>query len=278
MKSDNLIIMAAGASSRMKRSLNREIVDSNVYEIANNSHKSLIPLGRHGRPLIYYLIKNAIKANYSNIYIITGEENNDFKQFIISQSFKNINIQFVKQYIPKGREKPLGTSDAVVQALDQFPELKTNIFTVCNGDNLYSVNTLNLLKEKRNNPHALISYSWSAFNYEKERISKFAVISMDSNNNLKDIVEKPDMDIVDNYKDKSGEIGLSMNIFSFTGSMIYSYVKNCPINEKRNEKELPEAVRVLIRENPNSMFCYKVFEHLPDLTNSSDIENFKNME
>tara|TARA_B100000902_G_scaffold26477_1_gene31903 strand:- start:328 stop:1164 length:837 start_codon:yes stop_codon:yes gene_type:complete len=278
MKSDNLIIMAAGASSRMKRSLNREIVDSNVYEIANNSHKSLIPLGRHGRPLIYYLIKNAIKANYSNIYIITGEDNNDFKEFIISQSFKNINIQFVKQYIPKGREKPLGTSDAVVQALDQFPELKTNIFTVCNGDNLYSVNTLNLLKEKRNNPHALISYSWSAFNYEKERISKFAVISMDSNNNLKDIVEKPDMDIVDNYKDKSGEIGLSMNIFSFTGSMIYSYVKNCPINEKRNEKELPEAVRVLIRENPNSMFCYKVFEHLPDLTNSSDIENFKNME
>ena len=278
MKSDNLIIMAAGASSRMKRSLNREIVDSNVYEIANNSHKSLIPLGRHGRPLIYYLIKNAVKANYSNIYIITGEDNNDFKQFIISQSFKNINIQFVKQYIPKGREKPLGTSDAVVQALDKFPELKTNIFTVCNGDNLYSVNTLNLLKEKRNNPHALISYSWSAFNYEKERISKFAVISMDSNNNLKDIVEKPDMDIVDNYKDKSGEIGLSMNIFSFTGSMIYSYVKNCPINEKRNEKELPEAVRVLIRENPNSMFCYKVFEHLPDLTNSSDIENFKNME
>jgi len=278
MKSDNSIIMAAGASSRMKRSLNREIVDSNVYEIANNSHKSLIPLGRHGRPLIYYLIKNAIKANYSNIYIITGEDNNDFKEFIISQSFKNINIQFVKQYIPKGREKPLGTSDAVVQALDQFPELKTNIFTVCNGDNLYSVNTLNLLKEKRNNPHALISYSWSAFNYEKERISKFAVISMDSNNNLKDIVEKPDMDIVDNYKDKSGEIGLSMNIFSFTGSMIYSYVKNCPINEKRNEKELPEAVRVLIRENPNSMFCYKVFEHLPDLTNSSDIENFKNME
>ena len=278
MKSDNLIIMAAGASSRMKRSLNREIVDSNVYEIANNSHKSLIPLGRHGRPLIYYLIKNAIKANYSNIYIITGEDNNDFKEFIISQSFKNINIQFVKQYIPKGREKPLGTSDAVVQALDQFPELKKSIFTVCNGDNLYSVNTLNLLKEKRNNPHALISYSWSAFNYEKERISKFAVISMDSNNNLKDIVEKPDMDIVDNYKDKSGEIGLSMNIFSFTGSMIYSYVKNCPINEKRNEKELPEAVRVLIRENPNSMFCYKVFEHLPDLTNSSDIENFKNME
>ena len=278
MKSDNLIIMAAGASSRMKRSLNREIVDSNVYEIANNSHKSLIPLGRQGRPLIYYLIKNAIKANYINIYIITGEDNNDFKEFIISQSFMNINIQFVKQYIPKGREKPLGTSDAVVQALDQFPELKTNIFTVCNGDNLYSVNTLNLLKEKRNNPHALISYSWSAFNYEKERISKFAVISMDSNNNLKDIVEKPDMDIVDNYKDKSGEIGLSMNIFSFTGSMIYSYVKNCPINEKRNEKELPEAVRVLIRENPNSMFCYKVFEHLPDLTNSSDIENFKNME
>ena len=250
----------------------------NVYEIANNSHKSLIPLGKEGRPLIYYLIKNAIKANYSSIYIITGVDNSDFKEFIISQSFENINIQFVKQYIPKGREKPLGTSDAVVQALDQFPELKQNIFTVCNGDNLYSVSTLNLLKEKRNHPHALISYSWSAFNYEKERISKFAVISMDSKNNLIDIVEKPDLDIVDNFKDESGELGLSMNIFSFTASKIYSYVKNCPINELRNEKELPEAVRILNRENPNEIFCYKVFEHLPDLTNSSDIDNFKNME
>ena len=278
MKRDNLIIMAAGASSRMKKSLKREMVDSNVYEIANNSHKSLIPLGKEGRPLIYYLIKNAIKANYSNIYIITGVDNSDFKEFIISQSFENINIQFVKQYIPKGREKPLGTSDAVVQALDQFPELKQNIFTVCNGDNLYSVSTLNLLKEKRNHPHALISYSWSAFNYEKERISKFAVISMDSKNNLIDIVEKPDLDIVDNFKDESGELGLSMNIFSFTASKIYSYVKNCPINELRNEKELPEAVRILNRENPNEIFCYKVFEHLPDLTNSSDIDNFKNME
>ena len=278
MKRDNLIIMAAGASSRMKKSLKREMVDSNVYEIANNSHKSLIPLGKEGRPLIYYLIKNAIKANYSNIYIITGVDNSDFKEFIISQSFENINIQFVKQYIPKGREKPLGTSDAVVQALDQFPELKPNIFTVCNGDNLYSVSTLNLLKEKRDHPHALISYSWSAFNYQKERISKFAVISMDSKNNLIDIVEKPDLDIVDNFKDESGELGLSMNIFSFTASKIYSYVKNCPINEVRNEKELPEAVRILNRENPNEIFCYKVFEHLPDLTNSSDIDNFKNME
>jgi len=278
MKSDNLIIMAAGASSRMKKSLKKEMVDSNIFEIANNSHKSLIPLGKKGRPLVYYLIKNAIDANYSNIYIITGVDNDDFKEFIISQSFKNINIQFVKQFIPKGREKPLGTSDAVVQALDQFPVLKKNIFTVCNGDNLYSVETLNLLKEKRNQPHALISYSWSAFNFEKERISKFAVISMDSKNNLKDIVEKPDISIIDNFRDESGDLGLSMNIFSFTGSMVYSYLLDCPINEKRNEKELPEAVRILIRENPSSMYCYKVFEHLPDLTDSSDIDNFKDIE
>ena len=38
---------------------------------------------------------------------------------------------------------------------------------------------------------------------------------MDSKNNLIDIVEKPDLDIVDSYKDKSGELGLSMNIFRF---------------------------------------------------------------
>ncbi len=278
MTSENLIIMAAGTSSRMKKTLKKEMFGKKVFQIANNSHKSLIPLGKQGKPMVYYLIKNAIQANYSNIYIITGIDNKHFKEFIISQSFEKINIQFVIQNIPEGREKPLGTSDAVVQALDQYPELKKNIFTVCNGDNLYSVETLNLLKQKRNHLHALISYGWSAFNYENERISKFAIISMDLNNNLKDIVEKPDLNIVDQYRDESGDLGLSMNIFSFTGSIVYPYVKDCPINEKRNEKELPEAVRILIRENPNSIYCYKVFEHLPDLTDSSDINNFKNIE
>jgi NDP-sugar pyrophosphorylase family protein len=278
MTSSNLIIMAAGASSRMKKSLKEGSYDEKVLEIAANSHKSLIPLGKNGRPLIYYLIKNAIEANYKKIYIITGIDNKYFKDYIFSKFLDDVEIQFVIQKIPEGREKPLGTSDAVVQALDQYPELKTNIFTVCNGDNLYSVKTFNLLKEKRESPHALISYSWSAFNYENERISKFALISMDSNNNLKDIVEKPDLNIVDQFRDDSGDLGLSMNIFSFTGSEIYPYVLECPINEKRNEKELPEAVRILIRKKSNSVYCYKVFEHLLDLTDSSDINFFKNIE
>jgi NDP-sugar pyrophosphorylase family protein len=262
----------------MKKSLKEGSYDEKVLEIAANSHKSLIPLGKNGRPLIYYLIKNAIEANYKKIYIITGIDNKYFKDYIFSKFLDDVEIQFVIQKIPEGREKPLGTSDAVVQALDQYPELKTNIFTVCNGDNLYSVKTFNLLKEKRESPHALISYSWSAFNYENERISKFALISMDSNNNLKDIVEKPDLNIVDQFRDDSGDLGLSMNIFSFTGSEIYPYVLECPINEKRNEKELPEAVRILIRKKSNSVYCYKVFEHLLDLTDSSDINFFKNIE
>ena len=40
-----------------------------------------------------------------------------------------------------------GTADAVAQAIDQFPYLKSESYCVCNSDNLYSVNALKLIRE-----------------------------------------------------------------------------------------------------------------------------------
>jgi NDP-sugar pyrophosphorylase family protein len=79
--------------------------------------------------------------------------------------FTSITIRFALQHIPHSREKPLGTADAVQQALEQYPELANTTFTVCNGDNLYSTSVFKLLRASREEPHALISYARSGMNF-----------------------------------------------------------------------------------------------------------------
>ncbi|MGB0828197.1 MAG: sugar phosphate nucleotidyltransferase [Flavobacteriaceae bacterium] len=277
-KNNSLLIMAAGASSRMKQSLESSSLGPSVKNKAQKLHKSLIPLGPKGEPLLYYLINNAYQAGYNSIYLITSEENQSFKEYLNQWKqqgyFTAIKFYFAPQSIPEGREKPLGTADAVQQALMQYPELRKTTFTVCNGDNLYSSHVFERLATPRNAPHALISYARSGLRFSDERISKFAVMHIDSSGFLKEIIEKPDPSEVEQYRDKSGELRVSMNIFSFNGGLLYPYLVKCPLHPKRDEKELPEALRLLNQAAPQQVVCLPVKEHLPDLTSAEDISIF----
>ena len=270
-----LVILAGGASSRLKKSLNDVDLDQNVSDVAKTSHKTLIPLGNEKKPLLYFILQNALNAGVSEVFLITSPENIAFKDFIESEvfkdSFSNININFAIQYKPNDREKPLGTSDALMQAMDQYDLLKSNSFVIINGDNLYSVNSLISLFELDEKQHALISYDRDALNFPHERLTKFALINVNENNKLINIIEKPPIEKVDNFRDKLSKIRVSMNIFKFFGPTIYPFMKNCPLHPERKEKEIPEAVRNYIKEFPNSFDAIPFFEHIPDLTSAKDI-------
>ena len=270
-----LIILAGGASSRLKKTLNDVNLDQNVSDVAKSSHKTLIPLGNDKRPLLYFILKNALNAGVSEVFLITSPENSAFKTFVESKVFKNsfldIKVNFAIQEKPKDREKPLGTSDALMQAMDQHDVLKSNSFVIINGDNLYSVKSLNSLFELDEKQHALISYDRDALNFPHERLTKFALINVNENNKLINIIEKPPMEEVDNFREKLNKIRVSMNIFKFFGPTIYPFIKNCPLHPERKEKEIPEAVRNYIKEFPNSFDALPFFEHIPDLTSAKDI-------
>jgi NDP-sugar pyrophosphorylase family protein len=274
----SLLILAGGASSRMKRSLESVKLSVDTKNIALKAHKSLIPLGKTGKPLLHYLLKNAKAAGYQKVYLITSPENEAFHDFIDSNGSENLPLNFALQYLHEGRKKPLGTADALAQAMAQYPELKSNSFTICNGDNLYSVKALLLLRENREAPHALISYSRSGLQFPDERISKFAVMAIDKENYLENIIEKPEPEVVEKYRDVDGEIRVSMNVFSFDGASIDQYIRDCPIHPLRQEKELPEAVRNFVKDHPKQFITIPVSEHLPDLTAADDIEDFAKLQ
>ena len=274
----NVIIMAGGASSRMKRSLSQSQLSEDEKNLAVKVHKSLIPLGKSKKPLLFYLVSNAVAAGIKKIYLVTSPENVAFKRWLETwqknNSFKGIKIQIAIQYLKKGYEKPLGTADAIEQTVDQYPELLNTTFIVCNGDNLYSKEAFQQLIKPRSAPHALISYARSGLKFDDERIKKFAVMDINDLGYLNRIIEKPNAETVERCRDASGEIRVSMNMFSFFGQKLYPYLKNCIIHPIRKEKELPEAIRLMNEVDSNQIICYSRKENILDLTSAEDIASF----
>lgn len=270
----NLVILAGGMSSRMKKPSTPNSVNEEENNQANHRSKSLISVGNSGRPLMDYLLFNAKKAGYKNIYIVINEKGGLFKEYYGNKkennTFNGLNISFPIQFIPKNRIKPFGTADAVLQAVEQFPQLQTQTFTVCNSDNLYSKKALKLLRET-NYSNAFISYDRDALEFSLEKIFSFAVLSLDHENHLKNIIEKPSVSLANKFKDDNGKIRVSMNIFKLDGKIIYPYLKNCPIHPSRNEKELPTVVLNCVAENKKAFLGIALSEHVPDLTAKDDI-------
>lgn len=275
---DNLIILAGGASSRMKKEVLSDNLTSEEIAQANERSKGLIGVGPNGRPLLDYLLLNAKNAGYQKIYIIIGEQGDLFKEFYGSDTknndFHGLTISFATQYIPEGRVKPLGTADALFQALEQYPELNSQYYTVCNSDNLYSTKALIALRET-DSPNAFISYNRDAMEFPLERISRFAIAKLDKNNQLLDILEKPSADHIEEYKDAEGKLRVSMNAFKFSGALLYPYLKNCPVHPERDEKELPTALLNTIKNHSNITVGIPFSEHVPDLTAKEDILDVK---
>ena len=275
---DNLIILAGGASSRMKKQSVAENLSQEEIAQANERSKGLIGVGPNGRPLMDYLLLNAKRAGYKNIYIIIGEQGDLFKDFYGNKDknndFHGLNISFAVQYIPKKRVKPFGTADALFQAVEQYPELNTQYYSVCNSDNLYSAEALYALRETTS-PHAFIGYDRDAMLFPSERISRFAVAKLDNKNQLLDIIEKPEPAVVDSFKDASGKIRVSMNAFKFKGEALYPYLKNCPVHPERDEKELPTVLLNFVHDFPGMALGIPFSEHVPDLTAKEDIVEVK---
>ena len=263
-----IVILAAGMSSRMKKSIDSNIDDSKADE-ANKKSKSLITFG--DKPFIYFLLKNIVDAGFESVIMVVGKDFDDFKQQLDNFDLKNkLKIDYAIQKIPDDRVKPFGTADAVFQTMCQIENLKNSSFCVCNSDNLYSTSSLKSIREN-DFDNAVLAYDRDSLNFPKERFSSFSILMTDDNFNLINFIEKPTKEQVDQNLDSNGKIRVSMNIFKFNGMQAFDFIKNCPINSIRNEKELPSAIVNMINQNNLYMRGIPIAEHVPDLTSKADI-------
>ncbi|MEZ4857203.1 MAG: sugar phosphate nucleotidyltransferase [Flavobacteriaceae bacterium] len=265
MKHNTLLILAAGASSRMKNSLK---------DTSDFKGKALMPLGEGKQPVLSYLLQNAKSVGYQKIILVVGKEVEAFKSFIQQlKGFEEIEFVFATQHIPNDREKPLGTADAVYQTMEQYPELKKRVFTVCNSDNVYSAKAFALLQNSTAK-NAFISYDRAGLDFPSERIRSFALVIQNEAGFLKTIIEKPPAEAMEDYKDATGVLRVSMNIWKLNGADAFPYFRDCPLHPVRNEKELPLAVLHMVAAGIE-IKGIPLKEHVPDLTRKEDIEKLE---
>lgn len=279
MINGRLVILAGGISSRMKKPISENLdVDSKLIKDADEKAKTMIGVGIDYRPFLDYLLFNARESGYKDIVLVISEKDNSIKQYYGDKDqdnqFKGLIISYAVQKIPVGRSKPLGTADALLCGLKSKPEWKGSKFTVCNSDNLYSQKALKLMLNSQYSG-ALIDYDRDSLEFEHSRIERFAITKKNKEGFLIDIIEKPSTRQIETLKHKYGFIGVSMNIFSLDYNLIYPILEITPIHPIREEKELPEAVKILSKKFENSVFAYPLSEHVPDLTSKSDISEVR---
>ena len=266
---NTIVILAAGMSSRMKKSTDSSIGSTKADE-ANKKSKSLITFGN--KPFIFFLLENIVDAGFQNVIMVVGQDYEDFKNEMDKfPNISKINIEYAIQSIPENSVKAFGTADAVYQTMNQIDKLKNKSFCVCNSDNLYSRKSLKLIRENSYD-NAVLAYDRDSLNFPKDRVSSFSILMTNSEFNLVNFIEKPTQEQVEQNLDDNGKIRVSMNIFKFDGSQAFEFIKSCPVNPLRNEKELPSAIVNMISQDSLYMKGIPIAEHVPDLTSKSDIQ------
>ena len=271
----NLVILAGGVSSRMRKPSAAKL-DELLARDADKRPKTMIRVGQENRPFLDFLLYNAKRAGYTDVVIVTGEHDASFKEYYGASErgnrFHGLTIGYARQRIPQGGTKPLGTADALLQALKERPDWRGKRFTVCNGDNLYSRNALQQLLEVTSEC-AMIGYDREALQFAQGRIEQFAVVKSDPARRLLEILEKPTPAQFAAAKDGGGRISVSMNVFRFLYERIFSALERTPLHPVRLEKELATAIMLMLKESPGCLLVIPLAEHVLDLTNRDDIIN-----
>ena len=123
MEETTLLIMAAGMGSRF------------------GGLKQIEPIDRNGNFIIDYSIYDAIKVGFNKVVFVIKKENYElFKQTVGNRVSKYIKVEYAFQSldtfvknVPEGREKPWGTTHAILCAKDK---IKGN-FAIINADDFY---------------------------------------------------------------------------------------------------------------------------------------------
>jgi glucose-1-phosphate thymidylyltransferase/glucose-1-phosphate adenylyltransferase len=271
--SRKLLILAGGASSRMKKSLADGLyLNEDLIKQAEVLPKAMLGVGKNGRPFLDYLLYNALRAQCEEVILLLNPKDNFTQDYYENPQnlakFGDLKIKFARQYIPSDREKPLGTADAVLQTLQQNPDWQRERFIVCNSDNLYSIESMNLLWDCPY-PNALPDYDTKGM--DEAQVRNCAILQTDEEGFLVNLIEKPDDNQWFTIIQHQSRIGSSWNIFVFYAPDILPILERVPLSPERNEKELPTAVRMLIEEKPKSVFTIPLQEKIPDLTSKADI-------
>ncbi len=253
----SLLILAAGIGSRY------------------GSLKQMDRFGPSGETLIDYSIFDAMRAGFRKvIFIISKIMENEFKEIFYKKYPDEIEVDYVLQRledvpegvkVPPDREKPWGTTHAVLSAASKINEP----FAVLNADDFYGANSfriifsnLSSLKKNEEEAYCIIGYRLSKTLSEHGHVAR-AICELDEKGYLKSIVERLKIKKIENkifYQNEEGRLieikgdpMVSMNMMGFFPS-VFPHLKLCfekfiqeHSRNPRAELYLPNVVNEMIK-------------------------------
>ncbi|MBN2063643.1 MAG: NTP transferase domain-containing protein [Sedimentisphaerales bacterium] len=252
------VILARGLGTRMRKSNENAALTAEQAKIAETGVKALIPIDR---PFLDYVLHNLAEAGYQQVCLVIGPEHDAVRNYYTNEvKTSRVKVSFAIQ------QEPLGTADAVAAA-QQFAQ--KDHFIVINSDNYYPLNALKGLRQLNScglagfEREALIAHS----NIPANRVNAFAVINIDSDNNMSGIIEKPTSDQLASVPLPHY---LSMNCWRF-GPSIFEACANIS-KSTRGEFELPDAVSYSCSRLNETYKVVPVSDGVLDLSCREDIQ------
>jgi len=227
------LILARGLGTRMRRADEDAAVDPEQAKVADAGIKGMIPIGR---PFLDYVISALADAGITDVCLVIGPEHGVIRDHYASLRYTRVRVSFAIQ------ERPLGTADAVVSG-ERFAAGESVL--VLNADNYYPVESYRALAALGASGLAgferesLIAHS----NIPAERIRRYALVRVDDQGWLTEIVEKPDDET---YARLAAGSLVSMNLWSFSPVIFQACRRVRP--SVRGELELQDAVRIAMHE------------------------------
>lgn len=196
-----------------------------INEISDTQNKCMFKLG--GKPLIEYSLDCAVSTHVDEIVIVVGYKAEDIIN-TYGNNYKGRRIKYVIQYEQKGLVHAIEWSSETLEGEDFMlflgDEILTNpkheLMLQCFGeDEVFGICGLVAVEDR-------------------SRISKTYSVVQDEHHRIYRLIEKP-------RKPLNNLMGTGNCVFK---NDLLSYIKHTPINQQRDEKELPDLIQCAIDE------------------------------
>jgi len=246
----SLLVLAAGMGSRY------------------GGNKQLDQVGPSGETIIDYSIFDAKRAGFGKVvFVIRRDIEEQFKETFVKRLKDVIEIDYVFQELgnlpagfaaPAERQKPWGTSHAILVAKDKIKEP----FGVINSDDYYGVDAFKILYEfltedKKDNNYCIVGYKLGNTLSDHGQVNR-GICRVNSKGFLENIVETRGIEKTatgatvttpdGHVQNFTGEEIVSMNLWGFKPScfnylsMEFSNFLRSKISDPKSELDIPTSV------------------------------------
>ncbi|MEK7239965.1 MAG: sugar phosphate nucleotidyltransferase [Gemmatimonadota bacterium] len=258
MRTTQAVILARGLGSRMRRAEAAVALDEAQERAAAAGQKGMMPT--LGRPFLDFVLSALADGGVTDVTLVVAPEHATMRDYYEKVSPPTrVRLRWTVQ------AEPRGTADAVRAAEGVVHDAP---FVVLNSDNYYPVTSISALCALGG--AGLVAYEGEALaregNIDRERVMHYALLDIDEQERLRDIVEKPG---ADHPLARQAQHWVSMNLWSFTPRFFEACARVTP--SARGELELQSAVMIAVRELGEVFRVVRAREGVLDLSRRADV-------